>query len=390
MTLSLDKSTWKGVRLGDVVRRSRKQVDPIEAAIERYVAGGHIDGDSITIDRWGDPGDGQMGSTFRYVFEPGQLLFVSARPYLRKSGVVDFSGVVADKTYVLSAIPENGLLQEFLPFVLASEPFIAYATAEATGSMNPRLLWGPLQRYAFDLAPLEEQQRIANLLWALEDRLRAITAELEALSFVRSASFEAGLALTATPTLLGDAASIASGVTLGPARRSMPDSAPYLRVANVQRGVLDLDEIKTIGATPTEIASKGIRKGDVLVVEGHASVLAIGRAAIWDRDESPLYQNHLFRVRATADFRPRFLLEWINSDRGRGYIRTVAKSTSGLNTINSSVLKAMPVPKLCIDDQDALLATLASIDGGRDALTREMTELRTVQSSLLAEIFGGN
>ena len=96
-----------------------------------------------------------MGSTFRYVFEPGQILFVSARPYLRKTGVVDFSGVVADKTYVLDALPENGLLQEFLPFVLASDPFIEYATAEATGSMNPRLLWGPLQRYEFDLPPLD-------------------------------------------------------------------------------------------------------------------------------------------------------------------------------------------------------------------------------------------
>ena len=46
----------------------------------------------------GDVGDGQMGSTFRYVFRPGQVLFVSARPYLRKTGVPEFGGVVADTT----------------------------------------------------------------------------------------------------------------------------------------------------------------------------------------------------------------------------------------------------------------------------------------------------
>src|SRR5262245_40795370 len=107
MNLNLDKGSWKRVRLGDVIRRSRKQVDPVSSGIERYVAGGHVDSEGITIKRWGHLGDGQMGSTFRYVFGPGQLLFVSARPYLRKVGVPDFGGIVADKTYVLDAVLEN-------------------------------------------------------------------------------------------------------------------------------------------------------------------------------------------------------------------------------------------------------------------------------------------
>ncbi|MEU9653185.1 restriction endonuclease subunit S [Streptomyces sp. NPDC048110] len=186
MSLNLDKTAWKRVQLGDVIRRSRTQADPANRGVDRYVGGGHIDSDSLTIERFGDVNDGQMGSTFTYLFQSGQVLFVSARPYLRKSGVVNFSGVVADKTYVLDAIPENGLLQEFLPFVLASDHFIAYATTEATGSMNPRLLWGQMQGYEFDLPPLDEQQRFADLLWALEkyrlsiqeraDRARDVTA----------------------------------------------------------------------------------------------------------------------------------------------------------------------------------------------------------------------
>ncbi len=392
MSLNLDKSTWKRVRLGDVIRRSRKQVDPLVAGVERYVAGGHIDGDSITIDRWGDPSDGKMGSTFRYVFEPGQILFVSARPYLRKSGVVDFagSGVVADKTYVLDAVPENGLLQEFLPFILASDTFVAYANAEATGSMNPRLLWGPMQRYEFDLPPLDEQKRIADLLWAIVRQVQALRGQLDHLKTVRDRSIEDGLPLDSASVPLGEAAVITSGVTLGPSRRAMPESAPYLRVANVQRGVLDLDEIKEVGATPAEIASKGVRRGDVLVVEGHASVDEIGRAAIWESDAAPVFQNHLFRVRALNAFRPNYLLEWINSEQGRGYIRTVAKSTSGLNTINSTVLKAMPVPTAPVHVQDHLLDRLASVDEAGDALAREVAHLGVLRSATLADVFGGN
>lgn len=390
MSLNLDKSTWTRVRLGDVVRRSRKQVDPFEAGVERYVAGGHIDGDSINILRWGDPEDGQMGSTFRYVFEPGQILFVSARPYLRKSGVVDFSGVVADKTYVLDAIPENGLLQEFLPFILASDPFVEYATAAATGSMNPRLLWGPFQRFEFDLPSLDEQRRIADLLWVVERHLQVISGECARVEHLRGTCIEANLPLNLSTLPLGDAASITSGVTLSPARRSLPDTAPYLRVANVQRGNVDLSEIKQVGATASEVASKGVRPGDVLVVEGHASVDEIGRAAIWERDDSPLFQNHLFCVRTSEGFRPNFILEWINSVGGRGYIRTVAKSTSGLNTINSTVLKSMPVPAVPVELQDRLLARLDSIDRGRSALMTEAAALSTLRASIITETFGGS
>ena len=168
MSLNLDRSTWKRVKLGDVVLRSRAQADPVKGDVDRYVAGGHVDTDSVIIHRSGDVADGHMGSTFRYLFKPGQVLFVSARPYLRKTGVTDFTGVVADKTYVLEMTPNNGLLQDMLPFLLTSDRFVEYATQEATGSMNPRLLWGAMQRYEFDLPPIDVQKRIADLLWAVE------------------------------------------------------------------------------------------------------------------------------------------------------------------------------------------------------------------------------
>lgn len=389
MSLNLDKTTWKRVRLGDVIRRSRTQADPANGDVDRYVGGGHIDSDSLTIERFGDVDDGQMGSTFTYLFQPGQVLFVSARPYLRKSGVVNFSGVVADKTYVLDAVPENGLLQDFLPFVLASEHFINYATAEATGSMNPRLLWGQMQRYEFDLPPLNEQQRLADLLWALERHRGALIEELRCISVARDRVIEAGLSQEATMVPLSAAASIGSGITLGPARRALSATAPYLRVANVQRGSLNLSEIKEVGATEAEVNKKSVTRGDVLVIEGHASVEEIGRAAIWNSDESPLFQNHLFRVRAAEGFRPRYLLEWINSTAGRSYVRTVAKSTSGLNTINSTVLKAMPVPASPLSVQDALLEQLAVVDLSRKQVSNAKSSLLRVRATLADEIFGG-
>ena len=261
MSLNLDRSNWKRVKLGDVVLRSRIQVDPVDGGVDRYVAGGHVDTESVIIQRSGDVADGQMGSTFRYLFKPGQVLFVSARPYLRKVGIPDFAGVVADKTYVLDAAPGNGLFHDILPFLLTSDRFIGYATQEATGSMNPRLLWGAMQRYEFHLPSLDEQKLISALLWAVERHRLAIADESKSVEEARCSWIEAGLPCDVAEILLGEAAAIVSGVTLGPARQAMPNMVPYLRVANVQRGSLALDEIKDVGATAARSRPRGFDVG---------------------------------------------------------------------------------------------------------------------------------
>lgn len=387
MTLSLDKSEWKRVAFGDVIESITDRVnDPSAAGVDRYVGLEHLDPGVMTVQRWDTP-DKVEAQKLR--FQPGDVIFGRRRAYQKKVARAEFDGICSAHALVLRARPDF-IDPDFLPVFLSSDYFLNRAISISVGSLSPTVNWRDLKVQEFDLPPLDEQKRIADLLWAIESRLGTLTLELEALALVRGGSIEDGIPDTAHSVSLGDAASIASGLTLGPARRSMPDSAPYLRVANVQRGYLDLDELKTVGATPTEIASKGIRNGDVLVVEGHASVSEIGRAAIWDRDDSPLHQNHLFRVRASDGFRPRFLLEWINSDRGRRYIRTVAKSTSGLNTINSTVLKAMPVPSVTVADQDRVLATLASIDRVRNVITHEIHRLRIMKNSFLVKFFGGN
>lgn len=387
MTLNLDKSTWKRVAFGDVVHNANETVRDLDAAgIDRIIAMEHMDPGELKIGRWGWTAD---GTTFTRRVKPGQTLFGKRRAYQRKVAYAEFDAICSGDIYTFGA-DETQLLGEFLPFLVQSNEFFDHALGTSAGSLSPRTNWRDLANFEFDLPPLDEQQRIADLLWAIERHRLALVAASKHAAHVRLRSIEAGLSNDVAKTSLGEAAAIRSGVTLGPARRSMPDKAPYLRVANVKRGSMDLAEIKEVGATPAEIAAKGLQRGDVLVVEGHASVAEIGRAAIWDRDESPLYQNHLFCVRASSSFRSEFLLEWINSEAGRAYIRKVAKSTSGLNTINSTVLKAMPVAAASLDQQDALLAAVQRVDEGIDALRAEHKSVGQVRARLLSELLGEN
>ncbi|WP_396667929.1 restriction endonuclease subunit S [Microbacterium sp. R86528] len=387
MSLNLDKSTWQRVAFGDVVRNVNETLKHAAAnGIDRVIAMEHMDPGELKIQRWGDVAE---GTTFTRRVRPGQTLFGKRRAYQRKVSYAEFDAICSGDIYTFEA-DENRMLGNFLPFIVQSDPFFDHALDTSAGSLSPRTNWRDLANFEFDLPSLDEQRRIADLLWVVERHLQVISGECARVEHLRGTYIEANLPLNSSTVPLGDAASITSGVTLSPARRSLPDTAPYLRVANVQRGNLDLSEIKQVGATAPEAASKGVRPGDVLVVEGHASVDEIGRAAIWERDDSPLFQNHLFRVRASEGFRPNFILEWINSVGGRGYIRTVAKSTSGLNTINGTVLKSMPVPAVPVELQDRLLARLDSIDHGRSALMSEAAALSTLRASIITETFGGN
>lgn len=176
MSLNLDKSTWKRVTLGEVAVTSKQNVDPTDGSVERYVAGEHMGTDNLKVQRWGNVGETDLGPAFHRRFRPGQVLYGSRRTYLRKVAVADFDGVCANTTFVIETNEDEVLSQEFLPFVMTSEPFHAFAIQESKGSVNPYVNWSDIERYEFHLPPLDEQKRIADLLWAVERHRRA-TAE---------------------------------------------------------------------------------------------------------------------------------------------------------------------------------------------------------------------
>ena len=144
---------------------------------------------------------------------------------------------------------------------------------------------------------------------------------------------------------IGDLAEVQGGLQVTSARKNLPLEVPYLRVANVYRGMLDLSEIKTIRATPAEVQRTTLMNNDLLVVEGHGNPNEIGRAALCNGNtEQCVHQNHLIRARfRRTKVEPIFASEYVNSPGGRQHLLRAGKSTSGLNTISVSNVRETPV-----------------------------------------------
>lgn len=161
--------TYPLVKFGDVVRQIKDKVDPQTAGLERYVAGEHMDTDNLHIRRWGEVGDGYLGPAFHMRFKPGQILYGSRRTYLRKVAVADFEGITANTTYVIEPKDPEVLLPDFLPFVMSTERFHEHSIKQSKGSVNPYINFSDITWYEFPLLPVDEQRRIADLLWAADD-----------------------------------------------------------------------------------------------------------------------------------------------------------------------------------------------------------------------------
>ena len=194
---------------------------------------------------------------------------------------------------------------------------------------------------------------------------------------------------------LKETAEVQTGLTLGKDyRNSTTVTRPYLRVANVQHGHLDLTEIKHIDVPPNEARRSTLSSGDVLMTEG-GDIDKLGRGCLWE-NEVPgcLHQNHVFAVRCDREqLVPEFLVGLMRSRHGRAYFQLTAKQTTNLASTNSTTLRVFPIPLPPVDEQleilDKVSEEIRTIHAATSRTVREIELVREYRTCLIANIVTG-
>lgn len=190
-------------------------------------------------------------------------------------------------------------------------------------------------------------------------------------------------------------ADIKGGITKGQKRREADvlRSVPYLRVANVQRGYLDLCEMKEIEATDQEIEDLRLQYGDVLFNEG-GDRDKLGRGCIW-RDELPLciHQNHVFRARTIGRTLDPRIISWYGNTFGQRYFIDEGKQTTNLASINLTKLGAFPVPLPPEAEQKRIIAEvdrrLSVADETLGVINLQLARANRLRQAVLKRAFEG-
>ena len=394
------KPGWTRVAFGDVATCVNERIDdPATAGVERYVGLEHLDRDSLTIRRWGSPTD---VTATKLRFRKGDIIFGRRRVYQRKLAVADFDGICSAHAMVLRA-KSQAVLPEFLPFFMQSDLFMNRAKTISVGSLSPTINWKTLEREEFALPSLAEQRRMQKTMNAVSvanDTLRrvletSIEVEYSFLgeTFGDYGTCPAGMALAD----LRDVAEIRTGLAKGPVQPdAFTTTMPYLRVANVKDGGLDLREIKDIVVRNDHIERYSLRYGDVLMTEG-GDLDKLGRGSVWQEEIGGcLHQNHIYAVRPNLEqIDPWYLAAIVRSQYGRQFFRWRAKRTSNLASVNKKEVSEFKIPMKSRKDQDAWLAEYQRI---RNAIcsVRERHEGIRIKNLVLAtfndklSMVGGN
>jgi type I restriction enzyme S subunit len=275
-----------------------------------------------------------------------------------------------------------------------------------SSTSTPSLRREDMERVKVEIPPLAEQERIVEIL---EEQLLRLDAALESVRVVRSLLIRlraSVLKATAdgslleldfnswTKTTVGQIAEVRGGIQKQPKRRPTENPIPFLRVANVGRGVLDLSEVHQIEIFEGELEKYRLEKGDLLVVEGNGSIDQIGRAATWGGSiPDCVHQNHLIRVRPQGSIDANFLASVWNSPGVINQLKEVASSTTGLHTLSTAKVKGVQIAFPTLHDQIALMEEsrrwMALIGGCKARIDNATALANQMRRSLLHAAFTG-
>ncbi|MEU1970524.1 restriction endonuclease subunit S [Microbacterium sp. NPDC019599] len=387
MSLGIDKSTWQRVAFGDVVRNVNETVkDAGAGAIDRLIAMEHMDPGELKIERWGDIAN---GTTFTRRVRPGQTLFGKRRAYQRKVAYAEFDAICSGDIYTFEA-DETRILGEFLPFLVQSDPFFDHALDTSAGSLSPRTNWRELADFEFELPPLDEQKRIANLVWSVERHRQAVRGQAAGAEKLAEEVFSTELATApaervALPKLLKE---VTVGVVVRPTQYYTNDPAgvPALRGLNIAPGGFDLaDLVRFRPESASALKKSTLVSGDVAIVRTGRP----GDAAVVTDDVAGFNCIDLIIARPGPELVAGFLTLFLNSTYGRAQIARLSAGTAQQH-FNVGALKKLQIPHFSVEEQGELIHRVELVRSTNSLSHAEATQLRRLRNAILAETLGGN
>jgi len=356
-------------------------------------------------------------------FKAGDTLFAKITP-CPENGKVAFVhelpaqyGIGSTEFIVLS--PKENCDPRYLYHLVCAHAVRGRAASRMEGSTGRQRVPDDVfeKRLLVPVPPPEEQTAIAEVLDAVETAIERCETAIQRARELRKGLLsellsrgvdEAGrvrnpgeasdyehtpvgrLPVTWRPSSVGEEFELQNGFTLNEDRRPRLRKRKYLRVANVQRDGLDLGDVHELEAHDKEFAPRVLKAQDLLVVEGHADRMQIGRCAIVDeRAAGFTFQNHLFRLRTRGQVVPGFGCLWLNSEYAQRFWNARCATSSGLNTINQRTLRKLIVPIPPKPEQDKIVEVVQSQRTHLESLVAKRDSLSQLKRSLMHDLLTG-
>jgi type I restriction enzyme, S subunit len=341
-------------------------------------------------------------------FMLGDVLYGKLRPYLNKVLIADRDGYCS--TEILPLKSNQAIDGRFLFYWLKHPEFLNYVESVSHGINMPRLGTEAGLQAPLVLASLNEQKRIADKLDALLARVDACRERLDRVPLILKRFRQAVLAAATSRQLTEDwegdceqwqtctLGSILCDIRYGTAKKSLyevKDGTPVLRIPNIGDRQISSADLKFGQFNKKEIETLSLKTGDLLLIRSNGSVDLVGKVVLIGPEfEGYIFAGYLIRLRFnTSVASPSYLSLFLSSPNIRRYIELTARSTSGVNNINSEELRAIQVELPALPEQQEIIRRVETLFTFVDRLEARYTTARAqveqLTPALLAKAFRG-
>lgn len=339
---------------------------------------------------------------------PAQATAVCCIGSIGKCGFLDVEG--ATNQQINSAIPYFNALYQY--FYMNTEFFTNQLRNSASATTIAIVNKTKMESCYYPLAPLAEQQRIV-------DRIESLFAKLDEAKEKAQAvvdSFETRKAAILHKAFTGELTAkwreehgvgmeswekkrlsdVVTEFKYGTSEKSDYNNKgmPVLRIPNIGDNGINLSDIKYLNHRNVDSESQ-IHEGDILIIRSNGSRDLVGKAVLVpELGCEYAYASFLIRAKPNHSIiNAHYLTIFLNSTDARGKMFRRAKSSAGINNINTKELGAISLTVPSLPEQDEIVHIINEMmekdQQSKEAAEAALDQIDLMKKSILARAFRG-
>lgn len=350
---------------------------------------------------------GQVGWIDDYLFD-GEFIALGEDgvpfldPFKNKAYMLHGKTWVNNHAHVLLAI-KGVSINKYIFYFLNYFDYLGYVN----GGTRLKLTQANMRKIPINLPSLNEQQEIVRQLDVMLAQVEQIKARLDAIPAILKKFRQSVLADAVSGELINQDFSqlpvesfsdYLTDVRYGTSKKcseSLIDAVPVLRIPNIaDDGTLDFTNLKYAEFESKEIKQLQLSKGDLLLIRSNGSLDLVGKSAIANElDRVVLYAGYLIRLRFNDSVNPQFIQYYLKAPQTRQIIENIARSTSGVNNINSKEIASLKIKLPCIDHQNEVVLRVKQLlelsKRIEETIQSAQKRVNLLTQSILAKAFSG-
>lgn len=368
-------------RFDEIAFNSTEKKKPVDEDKYTYLGLEHLDSDSIYVTRYGadvaPKGD-------KLIMKKGDVLFGKRRAYQKKVAIAPFDGIFSAHGMVLRP-KEDVIDKDFFPMFIKSDYFLDAAIKISVGSLSPTINWRDLKELKFELPSLEEQRKLAEVLWAIYDmkdkykKLILATNELVKSQFIE-------MFKKCNREKLGDYILQVRGVSYKP--KDLSESlkegfVTLLRANNIANNVLNFEDVQFVSEGRVS-DDQIIREGDILICASSGSLEHVGKAALCMPDMEYTFGAFCKLIRPIGKLYPEYIAGYMRTDEYRNIISDLAQG-SNINNLRNEHINDLMIPIPSDEQQGEFIDLQRQSDKSKFALQEAIKDLDALSKKIIAE-----